>query len=238
MRLVDSLAVLSLASLSLAAPVASDVADTVSSLDAGDTVQTVSDTVRARSPQVDGVTDTVSSLTGGIGGLGLRSSSSSGKASSPARVVRDAIAVSDGGEFAFVGEGKGKGKGKGKGTGNGPAKGKGITTPGPPDVFATEGSKGSNGPKAPRDDGCADTTTPAPTCLLAEDITTLVDAYVRILSADHWDDANGQYLAEDFVDRSDSINSLAGIPLGTATFATKKAFIEYETKTVRCLIPC
>ncbi|KAK4142675.1 uncharacterized protein C8A04DRAFT_13055, partial [Dichotomopilus funicola] len=68
-------------------------------------------------------------------------------------------------------------------------------------------------------------------CLLPEDVTTLVDAYVRILSADHWDDANGKYLADNFIDRSDSINSLAGKPLGTATFPTKKSFIDYETAT-------
>ncbi|KAK0615180.1 hypothetical protein B0T17DRAFT_458383, partial [Bombardia bombarda] len=65
-------------------------------------------------------------------------------------------------------------------------------------------------------------------CVHINDVETLVDAYLRILSNAKWDDADAKYLAESFVDTSDSINILAGIPLGNATFPTKAAIIEHE----------
>ena len=64
------------------------------------------------------------------------------------------------------------------------------------------------------------------TCLRPDDVNTLVDAYTRMLSK--WNDADAKYLADSFVDRSDSINILAGIPLGSPTFPTKQAFIDHE----------
>ncbi|KAK4223398.1 hypothetical protein QBC38DRAFT_487796 [Podospora fimiseda] len=64
------------------------------------------------------------------------------------------------------------------------------------------------------------------TCLWPSDVKTLVDAYVRMLTK--WNDADAVYLASDFVDNSDSINQLAGIPLGTPTFPSKEAFIEHQ----------
>ncbi|AEO64708.1 89baec30-7980-4b84-924c-cc1fdbf36485 [Thermothielavioides terrestris] len=65
------------------------------------------------------------------------------------------------------------------------------------------------------------------TCLCQDDVDTLVDAYVRILSK--WNEtADAKYLADDFADYSDSINILAGLPLGGPTFPTKQAFIDHE----------
>ncbi|KAK3899273.1 hypothetical protein C8A05DRAFT_18268 [Staphylotrichum tortipilum] len=63
-------------------------------------------------------------------------------------------------------------------------------------------------------------------CLRPEDVNTLVDAYTRMLSK--WNDEDAKYLADNFIDRSDSINILAGIPLGSPTFPTKEAFIDHE----------
>ncbi|KAK3305183.1 uncharacterized protein B0T15DRAFT_484880 [Chaetomium strumarium] len=64
------------------------------------------------------------------------------------------------------------------------------------------------------------------TCLHQGDVDTLVDAYRRMLSG--WNDADAKYLADTFVDTSDSINILAGIPLGSPTFPSKEAFIEHQ----------
>jgi hypothetical protein len=63
-------------------------------------------------------------------------------------------------------------------------------------------------------------------CLCQDDIDTLVDAYRRMLS--RWDDTDAKYLADTFVDTSDSINILAGIPLGSPTFPSKEAFIDHQ----------
>ncbi|KAK3998082.1 hypothetical protein QBC44DRAFT_313844 [Cladorrhinum sp. PSN332] len=63
-------------------------------------------------------------------------------------------------------------------------------------------------------------------CLRHSDVDTLVDAYVRMITK--WNDADAVYLASDFIDSSDSINQLAGIPLGTPTFPSKAAFIEHQ----------
>lgn len=68
-------------------------------------------------------------------------------------------------------------------------------------------------------------------CLNEDDTDTLVKAYVRMIS--NWNDADAKYLAEDFVDRSDSINSLARIPLGSPTFPSKQAFIDHQHTQVR-----
>ncbi|KAL2172357.1 hypothetical protein VTG60DRAFT_6196 [Thermothelomyces hinnuleus] len=63
-------------------------------------------------------------------------------------------------------------------------------------------------------------------CLRPDDVDTLVDAYVRMLSS--WNDTHAEYLADDFVDTSDSINILAGIPLGSPTFLGRAAFIDHQ----------
>ena len=68
-------------------------------------------------------------------------------------------------------------------------------------------------------------------CLNHGDVDKLVDAYKRIIS--NWNDADAKYLASDFRDTSDSINILAGIPLGSATFPSKDAFLEHMHTNVR-----
>ncbi|KAK0658685.1 hypothetical protein QBC41DRAFT_55316 [Cercophora samala] len=66
----------------------------------------------------------------------------------------------------------------------------------------------------------------AESCLSSEAAEVIVDAYVRMISK--WNDEDAYYLSESFYDTSDSINSLAGIPLGTVTFPSKEAFIEHQ----------
>lgn len=68
-------------------------------------------------------------------------------------------------------------------------------------------------------------------CMRPDDAQTLVDAYVRMISG--WDDADAKYLAENFRDTSDSINQLAGKPLGSDTFPTKQSFIDHQHEQVR-----
>jgi hypothetical protein len=66
-------------------------------------------------------------------------------------------------------------------------------------------------------------------------VEELVDAYDRIISA--WNDADAVYLADEFRDTSDSINILAGIPLGSATFPTKDAFLYHMQTQARFALP-
>ena len=68
-------------------------------------------------------------------------------------------------------------------------------------------------------------------CLNSGDIDKLVDAYKRIIS--NWNDADAKYLADNFRDTSDSINILAGIPLGSDTFPNKAAFLNHMQTNVR-----
>lgn len=68
-------------------------------------------------------------------------------------------------------------------------------------------------------------------CLNHDDVDKLVNAYTRIIS--NWNEADAKYLASNFRDTSDSINILAGIPLGSATFPTKDAFLEHMRTNVR-----
>ncbi len=67
-------------------------------------------------------------------------------------------------------------------------------------------------------------------CLCQSDVDKIIDAYVRILSK--WNEADAKYIAEDFKDTSDSINSLAGIPLGTDIFPSKAAFVAKQNAQV------
>ncbi|KAK3317042.1 hypothetical protein B0H66DRAFT_576657 [Apodospora peruviana] len=65
-----------------------------------------------------------------------------------------------------------------------------------------------------------------PQCLFPADADKLTDAYVRMITK--WDDADAKYLSDDkFKDTSDSINILAGIPLGSVTFPSKQAFLDH-----------
>jgi hypothetical protein len=68
-------------------------------------------------------------------------------------------------------------------------------------------------------------------CLNSGDVDKLVDTYQRIIS--NWNDADAKYLADNFRDTSDSINILAGIPLGSDTFPNKAAFLNHMQTNVR-----
>lgn len=60
-------------------------------------------------------------------------------------------------------------------------------------------------------------------CLSQSDAASLADIYAKLVGA--FDKATGdKYLADNFTEYSDSINQLAGIPLGSVTFPTKAAF--------------
>jgi len=115
------------------------------------------------------------------------------------------------------GESKSNPEGKGKGQGEDQSESKGKSSSGQKDLGQDFGlGKGKGKCNDVRHD----------TCLHPDDVETLVAAYVRILS--NWNDDDAKYLADNFVDTSDSINILAGIPLGSPTFPTKEAFIEHQ----------
>jgi hypothetical protein len=67
-------------------------------------------------------------------------------------------------------------------------------------------------------------------CLCKSDVDEIVDAYVKMLS--DWDESLIKYLHDDFLDTSDSINTLVpnGPPLGTPIF-NKQSFINHQTNT-------
>jgi hypothetical protein len=120
-----------------------------------------------------------------------------------------------------------KGKGKGQGKGKGKDQSKSKTKP-----KGDHQGSGSGQGKGKGKGKCNDARHTG--CLHPEDVDTLVDAYVRMLSK--WNDTDAKYLADDgFVDTSDSINILAGIPLGSPTFPTKQAFIDHQHTQVRPL---
>ena len=60
-------------------------------------------------------------------------------------------------------------------------------------------------------------------CLKPADTEALVAAYQRLIAAYKPEDAD-KYLTANFIEYSDSINSLAGIPLGSPTFPNRDAF--------------
>lgn len=69
-------------------------------------------------------------------------------------------------------------------------------------------------------------------CLCQKDADTLTAAYLRMIGG--WNDADAKYLADTgFTDTSDSINILAGVPLGSVIFPTKQAFIDHQHVAVR-----
>ncbi|KEF63550.1 uncharacterized protein A1O9_01528 [Exophiala aquamarina CBS 119918] len=62
------------------------------------------------------------------------------------------------------------------------------------------------------------------TCLTSTTASDMVNGFASLLTAFDVNVANS-LLASDFTDTSDSINFLAGIPLGSTTFPSKEAFI-------------
>ncbi len=264
MRLVSSLSLLSLAGLGLANPVnarddaAVPRADALSALAGAGNVggvglgslglreekQGVSPAtpINARDNAAVPRADALSALAGagnvgglGLGSLGLRdekkqgvrrreADDNDGSGSGSGVLLRaPEPAALDTREESTEAQGKNKPKSKpdGKGKGEEPkAKGKGK----PKGKGKSEG-KG----KAKCNDARH---TP---CLHSDDVDVLVDAYVRILS--NWNDTDAKYLADSFRDTSDSINILAGISLGSATFPTKQAFIDHQHTQVRLNLP-
>lgn len=64
-------------------------------------------------------------------------------------------------------------------------------------------------------------------CLAPLDAAFIADTYRRLVS-NYSDALAAQYLADDFTERSDSINTLAQLPLSSATFASKQAFMDAQ----------
>lgn len=65
-------------------------------------------------------------------------------------------------------------------------------------------------------------------CLCKSDVDELVEVYRKMLTT--WDDSLIPYLAEDFLDMSESINSLIppnGLPMGIPVF-NKETFIQHQ----------
>jgi hypothetical protein len=68
------------------------------------------------------------------------------------------------------------------------------------------------------------TPTPSSLCLTEDTAANLVNGYASLLTAYTNATANA-LLSSNFTDTSDSINWIAGIPLGSATFSSLAAFI-------------
>ncbi|KAM7200437.1 hypothetical protein V8F33_003883 [Rhypophila sp. PSN 637] len=66
-----------------------------------------------------------------------------------------------------------------------------------------------------------------PKCLTRAEAKEVVDIYVQLI-ANYTDEVCEKYCADEFVDRSDSINTFIFRPLGEPTFATKKIFMEAQ----------
>ena len=64
-------------------------------------------------------------------------------------------------------------------------------------------------------------------CLTRDEAKSTVEIY-RQLIANYTDEVCEKYCADEFVDRSDSINTFIFRPLGEPTFATKKIFMEAQ----------
>ncbi|KAK0708656.1 hypothetical protein B0H67DRAFT_463260, partial [Lasiosphaeris hirsuta] len=71
-------------------------------------------------------------------------------------------------------------------------------------------------------------------CLCQSDVDGLISAYVNIITL--WKPEYADFLHESFIDYSDSINVLAGVPTGVPIFPTKQDFIDHET-TAPDLLP-
>jgi len=66
-------------------------------------------------------------------------------------------------------------------------------------------------------------------CLCQADVDLVVKHYQEILT--EWKPEYKDYLAEEFYDKSESINNIAGLPFGTTIFPSKAAFVGYQTNT-------
>lgn len=63
-----------------------------------------------------------------------------------------------------------------------------------------------------------------PQCLTSNEVNDAVNTYQQLI-ANYTESVAQQYLADNFIEYSDSINTFAGIPLGQPTFPSKQAFI-------------
>lgn len=66
-------------------------------------------------------------------------------------------------------------------------------------------------------------------CLCQADVDLVVSHYKDILTL--WKPEYKDWLSEDFYDKSESINNIAGLPFGATIFPSKAAFVGYQTKT-------
>lgn len=83
-------------------------------------------------------------------------------------------------------------------------------------LFATTAACGPVSPPDPVSQRCG------PDCLTQNDVTQLVEVYRRLIAA--YDQNDLVYIADNFIEYSDSINTLSGQPLGSPTFPHKAAF--------------
>ncbi|KAK3347268.1 hypothetical protein B0T25DRAFT_572340 [Lasiosphaeria hispida] len=63
-------------------------------------------------------------------------------------------------------------------------------------------------------------------CLCQSDVDYLIDGYSKIIQG--WKPEYEVFLHPDLIDYSDSINVLAGVPLGVPIFPTKADFIQHQ----------
>lgn len=95
--------------------------------------------------------------------------------------------------------------------------------PGPSSHLGSRSNLGPGGPNTLSSQGH---------CLYQADADKLTDAYLRMIGG--WNDADAKYLSDSgFKDTSDSINILAGVPLGAVVFPTKQSFIDHQHVAVR-----
>jgi hypothetical protein len=70
-------------------------------------------------------------------------------------------------------------------------------------------------------------------CLCQADVDLIVSHYKDILTL--WKPEYKDWLSEEFYDKSESINNIAGLPFGSTIFPSKAAFVGYQTNTVSCI---
>lgn len=64
----------------------------------------------------------------------------------------------------------------------------------------------------------------SPECLTSDEVNDVVNTYQQLI-ANYSPSVAQQYIADNFIEYSDSINTLANIPLGSPTFPNKQAFM-------------
>ena len=67
-----------------------------------------------------------------------------------------------------------------------------------------------------------------PKCMTASETEFMVEIY-RKLIAEYTEELGEKYVAKNFVDVSDSINSFIHLPLGGPTFANRESFLEVQS---------